>query len=66
MRWLLDLLHGDVTEWHVAGPWFWERAKSITGEELGPLTMRRLVKGRWQYRNMTAAEMREYVSKTAW
>lgn len=47
----------DKYEWHQGSPWFWQRGiRSVTGENLGHWTMRRLVGGKWQYRNMTDEE----------
>lgn len=65
--WLNSLWIKDKTEWHVGGPWFWQRSvTTITGEPLGDVTMQRRIKGRWQYRNATGEEEEDYVSRSAW
>jgi hypothetical protein len=51
----------NKSEWHPGGPWPWQRnVKTITGGELGRLTMCRRIDGQWQYRNMTDQEAENF------
>ena len=50
----------DKSQWSPRVPWPWSNAVSITGEPLGPFVMGRRIGGRWEYRNMTGAEARDW------
>jgi hypothetical protein len=48
----------DRSNWSPRVPWPWSRG--VDGERLGDFVMGRKISGRWQYRNMTDDEARDW------
>lgn len=57
----------ETPEWEVWDVLPWQRLTLIDGREFaGHIVMRRKVEGAWQYRECTADEEHDYVSREAW